>query len=133
MKKLFIALMALFAINVATFADVNGLQIVMNEETEGVTEILFTDSPVLSHNADGTEISISYAGAETPVVLKTADIAKMVFVEIPDSPTGLNQIFPAENDAVKGIYNLNGQKFSSVNELKKGQVYIINGKKVMVK
>lgn len=133
MKKLFIALVAMLAINVAAFAEANGLKIVMNEETEGATQILFTDSPVLTHNEDGTEISISYAGAESPVVLKTASIAKMVFVEIKDTPTGLEQLFPAENDAVKGIYNLNGQKVSNMNEMQKGQVYIINGKKVLVK
>lgn len=123
----------MLALNVAAFADVNGLKIVMNEETEGATQILFTKSPVLSHNADGTEISISYTDMESPVVLKTADIAKMIFVEIPDTPTGLEQLFPAENDDAKGIYSLSGQKISNVKAMQKGQVYIINGKKVLVK
>ena len=133
MKRLFIALVAMLAVNVATFADVNGLKVVMNEGINGVTQILFTKSPVLNHNEDGTEISISYAGAESPVVLKTADIAMMVFVEIKDDPTGLEQLFPAEKDGVKGIYNLNGQKISNTKEMQKGQVYIINGKKVLMK
>lgn len=133
MKKFFIALLAMLAANVAAFADVNGLKVVMNEETQGATQILFTKSPVLTHSADGSEISITYAGAESPVVLKTADIAKMVFVEITDTPTGLEQLFPAENDDAKGIYNLNGQKVSDVKKMQKGQVYIINGKKVLVK
>lgn len=123
----------MFALNVATFADVNGLKIVMNEEVGGATQILFTKSPVLSHNADGSEISIAYGGEENPVVLKTADIAKMIFVEITDTTTGLEQLFPAENDGAKGIFNLNGQKVSNMNEMQKGQVYIINGKKVLVK
>lgn len=133
MKKLFIALMAMFTLSTAAFADATGLRIVMNEETEGATEILFTASPVLTHNENGTEISISYAGAESPVVLKTASIAKMIFVEINDPTTSVEQLFPAEKDAEKGVFSLDGKKISTMGELQRGKVYIINGKKVMVK
>lgn len=132
MKKLLLALMAMFVVSTTALADATGLRIVMNEETEGVFEILFTASPVLSHNEDGTEISIAYQGAETPAVFKTANIAKMIFTEV-EGTTALDQLYPAEKNAVKGIYSLDGKKISGMNDMQKGRVYIINGKKVLVK
>lgn len=132
MKKLLIALMAMFTVCNAAFADATGLKVVMKEGGDDAIQILFTDSPVLTHNEDGTEIIIKYAGAESPAVFKTADVAMMAFAEITET-SGIQQLFRPENDAVMGIYSLGGQKITNAAEMQKGKVYIINGHKVLVK
>lgn len=53
--------------------------------------------------------------------------ARVAFLGDDDTTTGIS-VISVENPTAEGVYNLQGQK---VENLKKGGIYIINGKKVV--
>lgn len=132
MKKITLTLCTMLMAIASAWADdnVTGLKIDMKDETKGYAQILFTDSPVINHDLDHSQLVISATGIED-VVLNIDEVNSLTFVHIEQTETGIEQLFPqAEQTSAKGIYTLSGQKVDTV---KKGQVYIINGNKVLIK
>ncbi len=113
--------------------EITGLKIDMKDASKGYVQILFTDSPVVTHNLEESQVLINATGIETQV-LNMDDIKDMTFLNIDKTITGIENIFsPSDANAPKGIYTLGGKRVQKMQDLHKGQVYIINGNKVLVK
>lgn len=110
--------------------EITGLKVEMKDEAQNAIQILFTDAPQVAHDLENAQVVITADGIEA-VTLNMADIKEMKFVNIDETITGIENLFPQKDKkAPKGIYTLSGQK---VEKVQKGQVYIINGNKVLVK
>lgn len=132
MKKTILTLCIMLTAFASAWAEgeITGLKIEMKEADKGYIQILFTDQPVITHNIEAAQIIVSCEGSEA-VTINMADIKELTHVAIDETVTGIENLFPAtEKNARKGIYTLGGQK---VQKIVKGQVYIINGQKVLVK
>lgn len=93
------------------------------------TKVLFTENPVLTHSEDGTQVYLSRDGKET-VTLDALNIA-VECCTLSETGTGIElNIQNGENGRNVVMFDLNGRR---VNKAVKGQVYVIDGKKVMVK
>lgn len=132
MKKLFIALMAMLAVNTAAWAQgvAKPTGLVLTLKNTPVQQVLFTDAPVLTHSEDCTQITISGNGFEA-VTFDVADVEEMTFAYIDRTITGIEKLVQNDDiNARQGVYDLNGLR---VNSIQKGKVYIVNGKRVMIK
>lgn len=132
MKKIALTLCIMLMAVASAWAEgeITGLKIEMKDAANGYTQILFTDSPVLTHDLENGVIIITVNGTEHDK-LPLSEVKGLSFVNIDETVTGVEKLFPQTNKTAKqGIYTLGGQK---VNKVQKGQVYIINGTKVLVK
>lgn len=109
--------------------EINALRLSLNEGTD--TEVLFTHSPEITYRDANTMVLNYGSGTEE---FNINGIKEMVFIHKEDTPTAitdiLNEQFPAANKAVEGIFDLNGVKHDRITE---PGIYIVNGKKVLVK
>lgn len=113
--------------------DITGLKIEMNDESQGYVQILFTDSPVVTHDLTEAQLVIKADGIDE-VKISMTDIKDMKFLDVEQTITGIENLFPQiEKNAAKGIYTIGGQRVLKMHDMKKGNIYIINGNKVMVK
>lgn len=132
MRKFFIALLTMMAVSTASWAeDVTnkGFIITLNGEE---TLVLYTENPVLTHNEDGTKVFITRTTDEGTVTdeLNALEI-KLAFCTAETEGTGIElNVQDGENSYKAAIYDLNGRR---VSKTVKGQIYVVNGKKVMVK
>lgn len=92
----------------------------------------FVTNPEISYSNNGETLILSgkEGAAEFPIV----NIVEMVFIHsehiITEIADILNEQFPAANKAVEGIFDLNGVKHESITS---PGIYIVNGKKVLVR
>ena len=92
----------------------------------------FVTNPEISYSDNGETLILS--GNQGVVKFPIANIEEMVFIHseniITEITDILNEQFPATNKAVEGIFDLNGVKHESITS---PGIYIVNGKKVLVK
>ena len=92
----------------------------------------FITSPEISYSEDGETLTLTCS--EETWNFNVSNIEEMVFIHSDDIITGitdiLNEQFPATRKAVEGIFTINGVK---VDHITSPGIYIVNGKKVLVK
>ena len=94
------------------------------------SEVFITTSGKLSYPAEGKN---TIKGMRAYIMLPTTDNAKAFKLNIGGEATSIDTIDGGLFNGNATIYNLNGQKMSSdINGLAKG-LYIVNGKKMIVK
>lgn len=98
-------------------------------ETDG-SEVFITTSGTLSYPAAGSN---RMKGMRAYIILPASSNAKAFSLNIGGESTGIENIDGGMLNGNATVYNLNGQKMSSdMNSLAKG-LYIVNGKKMIVK
>lgn len=92
----------------------------------------FITSPEISYSEDGETLTLTCS--EETWNFNVSNIEEMVFIHSDDIITGitdiLNEQFPATRKAVEGIFTINGVK---VDRITSPGIYIVNGRKVLVK
>ena len=123
MKKLL--LLALLAVSTSAFAEdfkyltLSATSAVKSIELQTIQKITFENGSVVVTTSEGNE------------TLPLAEMQKMFFSE---TTSGIGEIMrDGENETMRGeVYDLSGRKVSVSSVLPKG-VYIVNGKKVVVR
>ena len=109
--------------------EINALRLSLNEGAD--TEVLFTQAPEITYR-DANTMILSFGNNSEEFLI--SGIKEMVFIHKEDTPTAitdiLNEQFPAANKAVEGIFDLNGVKHERITS---PGIYIVNGKKVLVR
>ncbi|MCQ2290498.1 MAG: hypothetical protein MJZ63_04390 [Muribaculaceae bacterium] len=92
----------------------------------------FITSPEISYSEDGETLTLTCS--EETWNFNVSNIEEMVFIHSDDIITGitdiLNEQFPATRKAVEGIFTINGVKLDRITS---PGIYIVNGRKVLVK
>lgn len=119
MKKTYLLLLAGMFASVAFANNKQTVKIDGNVSDKTVTEITF----------DGDNVTLSYADNSS----ETRDMSIVSFSFSYDSTTGINKIEEVKKSLQGKVFNLNGQLVgNSLDGLSKG-IYIVNGKKVIIK
>ena len=88
-----------------------------------------SDKTVTEITFDGDNVTLSYADNSS----ETKDMSLVAFSFSYDSTTGINKIEEVKKSLQGKVFNLNGQLVgNSLDGLSKG-IYIVNGKKVIIK
>ena len=132
MKKkkllLILAYMLIFSINgFAQNEAPNALRLTFKEGKGEVKEVLFTKAPKVTHKADGTVV---LTVGDTSNEYAQADIEKMTFFYDDGANAILNAFDDKDTDSQRGIFTTDGKR---LNRIPGNGLYIINGKKVLVK
>lgn len=119
MKKTYLLLLAGMFASVVFANNKQTVKIDGNVSDKTVTEITF----------DGDNVTLSYADNSS----ETKDMSLVSFSFSYDSTTGINKIEEVKKSLQGKVFNLNGQLVgNSLDGLSKG-IYIVNGKKVIIK
>lgn len=119
MKKTYLLLLAGMFASVAFANNKQTVKIDGNVSDKTVTEITF----------DGDNVTLSYEDNSS----ETKDMSLVSFSFSYDSTTGINKIEEVKKSLQGKVFNLNGQLVgNSLDGLSKG-IYIVNGKKVIIK
>ena len=119
MKKTYLLLLAGMFASVAFANNKQTVKIDGNVSDKTVTEITF----------DGDNVTLSYEDKSS----ETRDMSLVSLSFSYDSTTGINKIKEVKKSLQGKVFNLNGQLVgNSLDGLSKG-IYIVNGKKVIIK
>lgn len=119
MKKTYLLLLAGMFASVVFANNKQTVKIDGNVSDKTVTEITF----------DGDNVTLCYADNSS----ETKDMSLVSFSFSYDSTTGINKIEEVKKSLQGKVFNLNGQLVgNSLEGLSKG-IYIVNGKKVIIK
>lgn len=119
MKKTYLLLLA------GMFASVVFANNKQNVKIDGVV----SDKTVTEITFDGDNVTLNYADNSS----ETKDMSLVSFSFSYDSTTGINKIEEVKKSLQGKVFNLNGQLVgNSLEGLSKG-IYIVNGKKVIIK
>ena len=119
MKKTYLLLLAGMFASVVFANNKQTVKIDGNVTDKTVTEITF----------DGDNVTLSYADKSS----ETKDMSLVSLSFSYDSTTGINKIEEVKKSLKGKVFNLNGQLVgNSLEGLSKG-IYIVNGKKVIIK
>lgn len=119
MKKTYLLLLAGMFASVVFANNKQTVKIDGNVSDKTVTEITF----------DGDNVTLNYADNSS----ETKDMSLVSFSFSYDSTTGINKIEEVKKSLQGKVFNLNGQLVgNSLEGLSKG-IYIVNGKKVIIK
>ena len=119
MKKTYLVLLACMLSTVAYADNKQTVKIDGNVSDKTVTEITF----------DGDNVTLNYADNSS----ETKDMSLVSLSFSYDSTTGINKIEEVKKSLQGKVFNLNGQLVgNSLEGLSKG-IYIVNGKKVIIK
>ena len=119
MKKTYLLLLAGMFASVVFANNKQTVKIDGNVSDKTVTEITF----------DGDNVTLSYADNSS----ETKDMSIVSLSVSYDSTTGINKIEEVKKSLQGKVFNLNGQLVgNSLEGLSKG-IYIVNGKKVIIK
>lgn len=105
--------------------ELNALRLTLKEGKGDAVEIAFVANPVVKHNDMG-EIIITTDNEE--MTFKLADIEKMMFFH--NSSASIINAYNDKDGSKQGIFTIDGKQTDSI---KAKGIYIINGKKVIVK
>ena len=106
---------------------------VITETTGDYTNFILTNGStgIGFYKTSGGTIAAGKAYLQLPTVSSTRDIT-MNFVD--DDVTGISDMNCEKLDASKAaVYNLKGQRLQSTDNIRQSGIYIVNGKKVVVK
>nr|WP_288182295.1 subtilase [uncultured Prevotella sp.] len=119
MKKTYLLLLAGMFASVVFANNKQTVKIDGNVSDKTVTEITF----------DGDNVTLNYADNSS----ETKDMSLVALSFSYDSTTGINKIEEVKKSLQGKVFNLNGQLVgNSLEGLSKG-IYIVNGKKVIIK
>lgn len=122
---LIIALFCTLCTTVHAADSPNALRLMLKEGKGEAVEIAFVANPVVKHN-DNSEIIITTDNEE--VAFKLADIVKMVFFH--NTSASIINAYNDNDGNRQGIFTIDGKQMDNV---KAKGLYIINGKKVIVR
>ena len=92
----------------------------------------FVTSPQITYTDNGETLVL--LGSEGEAKFPIVNVEEMTFIHseniITEITDILNEQFPAKNKAVEGIFDLRGVKLDHITE---SGIYIVNGKKVLVR
>lgn len=99
-----------------------------NKQTVKIDGVV-SDKTVTEITFDGDNVTLNYADNSS----ETKDMSLVSFSFSYDSTTGINKIEEVKKSLQGKVFNLNGQLVgNSLEGLSKG-IYIVNGKKVIIK